>query len=294
MTEPSSAQLPASWRQHAVLLWALAVSVVLHALLLMLRFVDPAQLERVLPAQAMELILVNARTQEAPLRATALAQANLDGGGRAELGQATTPLESAERARAGDALEEAQARLQRLQDRQMLLLAQVKNQLAQMDAATQGLAQAGASAVDQEAKRKALATLVAKIERRIQEDHARPRKRFVSAATREVKYAIYYDRMRQRLESEGTAQFPSEQGRRLYGAMVLGITVNHDGRVLGVEVIESSGQAALDRAAVTLTQRQRFGAFDAALRRETDQLVVISRYQFLRDNRMTSDLVAPS
>ena len=294
MTEPSPAQLPASWRQHAVLLWALAVSVVLHALLLMLRFVDPAQLERVLPAQAMELILVNARTQEAPLRATALAQANLDGGGRAELGQATTPLESAERARAGDALEEAQARLQRLQDRQMLLLAQVKNQLAQMDAATQGLAQAGASAVDQEAKRKALATLVAKIERRIQEDHARPRKRFVSAATREVKYAIYYDRMRQRLESEGTAQFPSEQGRRLYGAMVLGITVNHDGRVLGVEVIESSGQAALDRAAVTLTQRQRFGAFDAALRRETDQLVVISRYQFLRDNRMTSDLVAPS
>jgi periplasmic protein TonB len=284
----------AFWRQQWVLLWALAVSVALHALLLGLRFVDPEQLERVLPAQALELILVNARTAQAPLRATALAQANLDGGGRADAGRASTPLEASERVRAGDALREAEAQLQRLQQQQMLMLSKIKNQLAQIEAAAPGAEHDGSRATDQQAQRKALATLVAQIERRIQEENARPRKRFVSAASREAVFALYYDRMRQRLEAEGTAHFPSHQGRRLYGGLVMAVTVNHDGRVLDVEVLEPSGQSALDRAAVAITKRQRFGAFDAALRRQTDQLVVISRYQFLRDDSVQTQLVPSS
>ena len=287
----SSAPATTSWRDHKVLLWALALSVVLHAILLSLRFVDPVQLQRVLPTQALELILVNARTQEAPLRATALAQFNLDGGGRAEAGRATTPLESSDRARAGDSLRESQAQLQRMQQQQMLLLAKIKHQLTQVDVAELGANHDGSRASDQQAQRKALATLVAQIERRIQEENARPRKRFISAATKEAVFALYYDHMRQQLEREGTRHFPSANGQRLYGELVLGITVNRDGHVLETELMNPSGLARLDQAAIELTRRQRFGAFDKALRRQADQLVVISRYRFLRDDSVQTQVV---
>ena len=287
----SSAPATTSWRDHKVLLWALALSVVLHAILLSLRFVDPVQLQRVLPTQALELILVNARTQEAPLRATALAQFNLDGGGRAEAGRATTPLESSDRARAGDSLRESQAQLQRMQQQQMLLLAKIKHQLTQVDVAELGANHDGSRASDQQAQRKALATLVAQIERRIQEENARPRKRFISAATKVAVFALYYDHMRQQLEREGTRHFPSANGQRLYGELVLGITVNRDGHVLETELMNPSGLARLDQAAIELTRRQRFGAFDKALRRQADQLVVISRYRFLRDDSVQTQVV---
>lgn len=283
----------ASWRRHRLLIWALAVSVVLHAMLLLLRVVPPEQLQRVLPAQAMELILVNARTQDAPLHAQALAQANLDGGGRADVGRATTPLEASAHVRAGDDLEEAQAQVQRLQQEQELLLSRIKTQLARIDADLAGAQRDGTRAADQRAKRKAMATLLAQIERRIQEENARPRKRFISASARQSDFALYYDQVRAQVEADGTARFPSADGQRLYGDLTVNFTVNHDGRVLDAEVLVTSGQAALDRATLALVRRQRFARFDAALRRQVDQLGVVSTFHFLRDNSVRSELVRP-
>lgn len=273
----------ALWRRHRLLMWALAVSLVLHLMLLTVRVVDPQQLQRVLPPAALELILVNAYTPEAPLQATALAQANLDGGGLADQAQASTPLEASPQVRAGEDLEEVRRQVQRMAQDQQLLLSQIQAQLARLQAAPPGEAENGEAATAERERRRALADLAAKIERRIQQENARPRKHFISAAARQTAFAAYYDDMRQQLEAEGTQDFPQANGRRLYGELTLSFTIQHDGQVLQAKVLASSGQSDLDAQALALLRRQRFAAFDLDLRRETDQLAVVSTLHFMRE-----------
>jgi protein TonB len=252
-------------------------------MLLTLRVVDPQRLQRVLPPAALELILVNAYTPEAPLQATALAQANLDGGGLADQGQATTPLEASPQVRAGEDLEEVRRQVQRMAQDQQLLLSQIQAQLARLEAMPPGEAEDGDAATAERERRRALADLAAKIERRIQQENARPRKRFISAAARQTAFAAYYDEMRQQLEAEGTQDFPQANGRRLYGELTLSFSIQYDGRVLQAKVLASSGQPDLDAQALALLRRQRFPAFDRDLRRETDQLAVVSTLHFMRE-----------
>ena len=55
-----------------------------------------------------------------------------------------------------------------------------------------------------------VAQQIAEIERRLSESNEQPRRRYVSPATREEAYALYYDRLRRRIEDRGTKQGTSE------------------------------------------------------------------------------------
>ena len=79
-------------RRSSTLTIALTVSALVHAGLLAVRLVDPQAFDRVFQDSALEVILVNARSNEAPVKAQAIAQANLAGGGDAASGRATSPL----------------------------------------------------------------------------------------------------------------------------------------------------------------------------------------------------------
>ena len=77
----------------STLKWALAISLAIHAALLTLRFAAPETFKRVFEDAHLEVILVNARSQESSTKAQALAQANLAGGGQTQSGLiATSPL----------------------------------------------------------------------------------------------------------------------------------------------------------------------------------------------------------
>ncbi|OZA90991.1 MAG: energy transducer TonB, partial [Burkholderiales bacterium 34-67-9] len=93
----------------------------------------------------------------------------------------------------------------------------------------------------------------------------------------------YYDQLRRRIEDHGTANFPQLQGRKLFGELSMVITVNHDGRVLDTEVVQGSGQPALDSRAEAIVHSLSFGSFTSAMRRQADQIVVVSRFRFSRD-----------
>ena len=73
---------------------ALGVSLAVHAALLTVRFVDPEGFNRVFQDTPLEVILVNAKSQETPDQAQAIAQASLAGGG-----EAATPKPRAGQAR---------------------------------------------------------------------------------------------------------------------------------------------------------------------------------------------------
>ena len=76
----------------------------------------------------------------------------------------------------------------------------------------------------------ALVKLLAEIERRINQENARPKKRYISPATREEVYAMYYDALRRKIEERGTRNFPEYQGKKLYGELTMNVTVDAAGR----------------------------------------------------------------
>ena len=137
---------------------------------------------------------------------------------------------------------------------------------------------------EQDERRRQLLKLLAEIEKRINEENARPRKRYISPATREEVYALYYDTLRRKVEERGTANFPEAGGKKLYGELIMIMTVNHDGRVLGTEVYKSSGNQQLDRRAEAIAvSAGPFGHFGPALRVKADQIAVVSRFRFTRE-----------
>lgn len=270
---------------------ALLFSVAVHAVLLTVRFVNPVAVQRVFQDTPLEVILVNARSEDRPDKAQAIAQTRLAGGGAAERGRATSPLPYSALTAAGNDVEDAQRQADALLEQQTQLLAQLRRQLANMPPPDPRQSSDNPGATAQEDKRRQLLKLLAEIEKRINEQNARPRKRYISPSTREAAYAIYYDALRRRVEDKGTENFPEYQGRKLYGELTMILTVNHDGRVLATEVVQSSGNALLDRRAEAIARAAGpFGPFSAAMRRQADQIAMVARFKFTREQTLQTDL----
>ena len=270
---------------------ALLVSVGVHAVLLTVRLVDPQAFNRVFQDTPLEVILVNARSDQAPDKATAIAQATLAGGGEAQSGRATSPLPPAPRSDLGETLEETQRKMEAMQEQQTALLAQISQTLASLPMPDPRQPSQSPENAQQEEKRRQLVKLLAEIERRIQDENARPKRRYISPATREEVYAVYYDALRRRVEDKGTENFPEQNGKKLYGELTMVITVDHIGRVLSTEVVQSSGNRTLDRRAEAIARGAGpFGAFSDAMRRKADQILVVSRFRFTRDATLETNV----
>ena len=280
-------------RRLTTLQIALLFSVGVHAMLLGVRFIDPEGFNRMFDESPLEVILVNSRTQEAPDKAQAIAQASLAGGGEALAGRATSPLPPSLVTEIGDAAEDTRKQIEQLQETQQQLLTAVRRELAMLPPTDPLREQGTPDEREQEERRRQLIDVLAEIEKRINDENARPRKRYISPATREEVYAIYYDQLRRKVEERGTRNFPENQGRKLYGELTMIVTVNHDGRVLETEVVESSGNRTLDRRAQSIARAAGpFGRFSAGMRQRADQIVVVSRFKFTRDETLETKLTA--
>lgn len=274
---------------------ALGVSIAVHAALLTLRFADPQRFDRMFQDTPLEVILVNAQSREKldkPEQAVAIAQATLAGGGDAKQGRATSPLPPSPLIKPGDAeQDEAHRQIDSLKAQQAHLLLQARQALAAMPPPEPNAPAATAEALAQEEKRQQLVQLLAEIERRVNEENAPPRKRYISPATREAAYAVYYDVLRRKIEERGTQSFPEQNGKKLYGALIMTMTVNFDGSVLATEVVKSSGHPALDRRAQAIVLGAGpFAPFEPAMRRQAEQIVVVSSFNFGRDDSLQTRL----
>jgi periplasmic protein TonB len=270
---------------------ALGASITVHVVLLTVRFIDPERFNRVFQDTPLEVILVNAKSNEKPDFAKAIAQASLAGGGELEKGRATSPLPPSALMELGDAAEDAQRKVESMQEQQTQLLAQIKKLLASMPPPDPNVPSNDPVQAEREQKRKQLIKILAEIEKRINEENARPKKRYISPATREEVYALYYDELRRKIEDKGTVNFPEQAGKKLYGELSMVVTVNFDGRVLDTEVIQTSGNLTLDRRAQNIVRGTGpFGKFNEAMRRKADQIVVVSRFKFTRDETLETKL----
>ena len=287
------AQRLPSLKTLTTLQWALGLSVLLHAALLTIRFVDPEGFKRVFHDTTLDVVLVNAESDEKPEKPQALAQATLAGGGEAaDKRMVSTPLPPAPVESPGDsAVNENQRRIDSMLEQQEQLLAQVRQQLATMPKVDPQKLNQDPEAQAQEERRQQLQKLLAAIERRVEEENSRPRKRYLSPATLGTTYAVYYDEMRRKIEAEGTANFPQVAGRKLYGELLMSLLINHDGRILDARVTRSSGNRNLDRLAEIIASRAApFGNFTAAMRKDTDQFDVTARFRFTHEQTLETTL----
>ncbi len=280
-----------NWRDLSTLQWALIASVAVHGVLLTVRFVDPEAINRAFKDTPLEVILVNAKGNERPERALAIAQANLSGGGEAAKGRATSPLPAAPTMQLGDAADDARRRIDQMQQEQQQLLAQIRREIAALPPPDPRREGGAPQERDQEERRRQLLRLLAEIEKRVNEENARPKKRYISPATREEVYALYYDSLRRRIEDRGTRNFPEVNGRKLYGELTMNVTVDANGRVVDAEIVLSSRNKRLDQQAVAIVRAASpFGPFTAAMRTQADQIVVTSRFRFTREDGLETTM----
>ncbi|MDD4887792.1 MAG: TonB family protein [Thiomonas sp.] len=273
--------------------WAIIASVGVHAGILSLRFAAPETFNRLFDNAPLDVVLVNQRTEDAPAKPQAIAQANLDGGGDAKKGLATTPLPFTADVSQGESASNQQRSLSELQRKQQQLLTQVRRQVVQL-AQTARLETNPQQKEALEQKRKQLLDMLGAIERQIQQQNAKPRRRFIGPSTREAVYALYYDKLRSKIETLGTREFPQVDGRKLYGSLIMSITIGANGRLVSTEVVQSSGNPTLDRQARAIVEAaQPYGRFTDAMLKQADQIVVISRFRFTRDQGLETAVQAP-
>jgi protein TonB len=277
--------MPLSFKQLSLMQRAILVSLLVHLLVLMVKVADPQAFKRVLEDSALDVVLVNSSSAEKPTKAQVIAQRNLAGGGDADKGRATSPLPPALFNSAGEAFDETHHTIEQMQEQQLQLLAQVKRELSTLPTLDpkRGQSKASTPKLDEERRRQLLMQLAA-IEKRINEENSRPKRRYISPAAREGVHALYYDSLRHKIEDLGTRNFPEAGGRKLYGELTVLVAVDAVGRVVEVEVVRSSGNKQLDKRAVSIVRGAApYGDFSPAMRSQFDQLVFVSRFRFTRE-----------
>ena len=277
---------------------ALAASVAAHAVLLAIRFVAPDAL-RFEPADpGLEVIPGNAKHAKAPTKAEALAQANLEGGGTADAGRSKSPLPDLRKNENGDSIKALQKRIVELEQLQLNVLTQAKQAAFRAAPVTDkdkpDPTRTGQDEVD---TTRQIARMTAEITQTIEDQNKRPKRTHISPSTRQVGYALYYKAMQKQVEEVGTLNFPQQNGKKLYGELVISIPVFQDGSLYqkegGPRIERSSGNPALDKAALEIVRRAApFGAFPQNMRTagKDDLWIVITRFTFTREEKVKAEL----
>lgn len=281
---------------HAVMRIAIIISVVLHLGLLMIKFSDPEKINDFFRSANLEVVIINAVTDEQPTDARLIAQANYAGGGDSNNPNdyATTPYDYAEFSLTGDSFEETQRQLNQARDESMRLLAQVQESYAQLPPIDPSWGENDPRRIAEEERRLELSNKIAAIEQQIREENARPRRMYIGPTARGDAQALYYDTIRRKIELRGTESFPQHAGLPLYGSLLMELVVNPQGNLINARVLQSSGNPVLDRQAQAIAASS--GPFQAApaelLKIEQNvEFVFIMRFNFLNEGRLSAELM---
>lgn len=110
----------------------------------------------------------------------------------------------------------------------------------------------------------------------------RPRRKFITANTREHLYAAYMRAWVAKVERVGNMNYPDQARRQgLDGSLVLSVDVLPDGSIERVQVLRSSGHDLLDEAAVRIVRLSApYAELPPEIRAQTDILTITRTWQF--------------
>lgn len=203
----------------------------------------------------LDVTLVDVANREKPAQADFLAQASNRGGGEQDKSARPSqpfsgPLPKPDPGVAEHAQEATAARPQDATPDRLLTTTGNSRFSVSSDSAQPQRSDSTLPAADADRVRMEAAQLAAE-KRRIQEAYAkRPKKKFISSNTSEYAYAGYMRHWVDRIESVGNLNYPDAARRqKLHGDVLLTVTLDRTGKVIGIEIIGSSGHELLDKAA---------------------------------------------
>ncbi|MBP8202724.1 MAG: energy transducer TonB [Pseudomonas sp.] len=136
-----------------------------------------------------------------------------------------------------------------------------------------------------------IASLEAELALEVQQYAKRPKiHRINAASTMRDKGAWYKDEWRKKVERVGNLNYPDDARRQgIYGNLRLLVSINRDGTLYEVLVLESSGQRLLDQAALRIVRLAApFAPFTGDLA-DVDRLEIIRTWRFERGDRLSSN-----
>jgi periplasmic protein TonB len=263
----------------------LLFSLLLHAVVVLgITFVAPKP-GLLLPT--LEVILVEAATTTRPEEADYLAQVSQEGGGESE--ERLRPTETV--AAPIPKIDPGPMPVPQRPSAPPPAPERVEDQIVAREAPRESVRatpQLAAPMLDQISSRELIersmemARLAAEIEREAQAYAKRPRRKFISANTREYEYAAYMRAWVSRVERVGNLNYPEEaRSRDLHGQLVLTVAVRRDGSVESAEIIQPSGQPVLDQAALRIVQLSAPFQVLPETEERVDVLHITRTWQFL-------------
>lgn len=280
-------------RNVSLLGWAIGISVAFHLVVLSIHFA-PVVMKDLGRGPPIEVALVNAKTKEKPVKADVLAQANLDGGGNTDADRrAKSPLPVLPKDSEQNEISVATRKVQELERQAQELLAQMKaRQAVPVAPKAPDADTAPELPTSNELMQKTLEAM--RLEAQIAKDmdayQKRPKRRFVGARAEEYRFARYVEDWRLKVEDVGNRNYPEAARKgKLYGSVVLTVSIRADGTLENVEVSEGSGKRILDAAAVKIVEMARpFAAFPPEIKRDTDILSITRTFSFTKGNELVS------
>jgi protein TonB len=303
---------------------ALVFSVVAHTMLIAgLGFTKPEEKKLQDKAKALEVVLVNAKTKEAPTKADALAQSNLDRGGNTESDRRmksplpvpkTPPAEKADKLaaetkqaklKAAAKQSEAPRKQQHVAEQEKPAQEVITKQQSPQKVESEPTQQAEAvepeqgkheekptilNTADLVARSLDAARLEAQLSKNMDAYQKRPKRKFIGARVREYRFASYVEAWRQKVEKVGNLNYPSEaKAQKLYGRLTLTVSIRADGSVEKIELNRSSGHKVLDDAAQRIVELAApYSAFPEEVRQDTDIIEITRTWTFTREDTLYS------
>lgn len=286
-----SASIEPLFAKVSPLALGIGLSIAFHAVLLATHFGLPDRAKK-LSEQALDIILVNSKSARKPSDAQAIAQANLDGGGTVdENRRAKTPLPPTAQNVAGSDLEQqTRRRVAELEAMQQRLLTQAKSiraEAASQSNSRQPEPQPTVNGQDLLETAKQMARLEGEISKSLDEYNKRPRKLFPGVRALQSERAAYEDAWRQKVERIGTLNYPPEARGKLYGSLLLSVTVDREGNVVEITIDRSSGHKVLDDAAKRIVKMgSPYGILPSAIRQQYDNLVIVRTWSFTQGDML--------
>jgi protein TonB len=282
--------------KHGRMKVAASVSVLLHALIILGVSFKLPDLSNLGAHPPLEVTLVNAKTQARPKKADTLAQANLDGGGNTDARRrARSPLPVPFEDKQGAELAMAQKRVEQLEREARQLMTQTRSAttVAPRLEAPQPKeeAQVAPSASEIVSRGMEIARLEAQIAREWENYQQRPRRRFIGARAQEFRFARYIEDWRAKVERVGERNYPqAARDQRIYGSLVVTVSIKSDGSLERVEINRPSGQRILDAAALRIVQQAApFAPFPADIAKDTDILSITRTWIFTRTDQLVTE-----
>ncbi len=246
------------------------------------------------PVQRMEITLVHNRSDDTPEDAKYLAQANQEGGGDTEeptrpTSPASTPAVLPSHGTAAFTQPQTPTAPKQKARRQVVTTTrsntiQARTQPSEEETPDLPTAE---QLISQSFE---MASASAEINRVLSMHAQRPRQKYISASTKEYKYAAYEEAWRVKVERIGNLNYPEEARRRnLSGALILDVALKPNGAIHSIEVLKSSGHQILDDAAQRIVYLAApFAPFPPKIRAETDILHIIRTWRYGSDYRLSS------